>query len=338
MTDNVIKLQFYVHETFDGDHFLPTNVPAADVLDPGHPLIGTMEAPDPSATVAHSAEIRHRHRPGPAVGVREGGFQPAASGMYSLNSEQSVPDHHSSFSIPDNRHDIGNIWLNYQNVRGLRTKIDDFFLHTEDSMYDVIMLTETGLDDRIHSLQLFGNSYSVFRCDRNAINSTKRSFGGVLIAVNKQHPCTLFEPAHGRHLEQVCVRASIRNKKILLCTVYIPPDKSNDASVVDAHIASVREFRDNSPPDSIIIVCGDYNQPRIAWNLCNGVIQHTSSAQLSATNATLIDGMDFINLCQVNLQRNHLGRLLDLVFCASDSNVLVDKCEMPLIEPDVHHL
>ncbi|XP_055527385.1 uncharacterized protein LOC129720000 [Wyeomyia smithii] len=296
-----------------------------------------MEASDPPATVAHCADLQHRHRPDPVVGVREGGFQPAASGMYDLISELSVPDHPSSSSISDRRHDTCNIWINYQNVRGLRTKIDEFFLHAEDSMYDVIILTETGLDDRIHSLQLFGNSYSVFRCDRSAMNSEKRSFGGVLIAVDKQFPCTLFVPAHGRHLEQVCVRATIRSKKILLCAVYIPPDKSNDASVIDAHVASVREFCDDSCPDSTVVVCGDYNQPRIAWDICNGVIQHTNPAQLSASNATLIDGMDFLDLYQANLQRNYLGRVLDLVFCTSGSNVLVDSCEMPLIQPDSHH-
>ena len=301
-----------------------------------------MEAPDPFDTVAHSASISHRHRPGPVVEVGNGVFQLATSGKYDNILELSVP-YDSCSSIPAHtcllpQHDSNNnAWLYYQNVRGLRTKIDEFFLATDDCMHDIIILTETGLDDQINSLQLFGDSFNVFRCDRSCLNSDKRSFGGVVIAIAKQYPCALFEPAHGRHLEQVCVSTTIHGSRILLCAIYIPPDKSNDVAIIDAHVASVREFCDNFSVDSTVVVCGDYNQPRIAWNICNGGIEHINSTHFSVANAALIDGMDFLNLCQTNVHRNHLGRVLDLVFCTSESNVLVDKCPVPLIQPDLHH-
>lgn len=61
----------------------------------------------------------------------------------------------------------------YQNVRGLRTKIDDFFLAVSEALYDIIVLTETWLDEKIYSAQLFGNTYNVYRNDWNRFNSKK---------------------------------------------------------------------------------------------------------------------------------------------------------------------
>ena len=317
---------------------------AAAPLDPGQSLTGIMEAPNPTGTVEFFADIHHRHRPGPVPGDGDGVFQPATSGKYYRFSELPVPDSFSRYSISAPRHSsrhyrsgANDAWLYFQNVRGLRTKIDATFLATNDCMYDVIIFVETGLDDRINSPQLFGNSFNVFRCDRSPSNSEKRSFGGVLIAVAKHYPCALVEPVHGRCLEQVCVSTTIHGTKLLLCAVYIPPDKSSDVAIIDGHISSIRELCDNGSSDSTVVVCGDYNQPRIAWEICNGVMQHSDATLLSTANSALIDGMDYLNLCQFNSQRNQLGRVLDLVFCSADIHVSVNTCAVPLIQPDSHH-
>ena len=196
--------------------------------DPGQPKTGIMEAPDLSDTVVLPAEICHLHRPGPVVGVGNGVFQPAMTGKYNCIVEHPVPDYSSCSST-------NNIWVYYQNVRGLRTKIDEVYLATEDNMYDVIILTETGLDDRINSVQLFGSSYTVFRCDRSHLNSEKRSFGGVLLAVAKQHQCDLFEPAHGRNLEQICVSVTIHALKLLFSAIYTTRQKQRCGYHRSAH-------------------------------------------------------------------------------------------------------
>lgn len=53
----------------------------------------------------------------------------------------------------------------YQNTRGLRTKMEDFFLAVSEMEYDVVVLTETWLNDQHLSTQLFGNSYTEHRDD-----------------------------------------------------------------------------------------------------------------------------------------------------------------------------
>ena len=228
---------------------------------------------------------------------------------------------------------VNGILLYYQNVRGLRTKIDEFFLNTRDSDLDVIVLTETGLDNRINSLQLFGTAFNVFRCDRSARNSNKSNFGGVLVAIAQCHPSSAIETVNGNCLEQVCVSATIRGKKLFLCGIYIPPDKSQNTDVIEAHISCVGELSDKSADNDVILICGDYNQPRIEWASDSTVI----STHLAAAGTTLIDGMNYYNLNQMNYQKNRLGRTLDLVFCPSECQCLVETCIAPLLPVDHHH-
>ena len=264
-----------------------------------------------------------------------GNLRVSTRGEYIDNFTPSPTLYSRTFQYPADS--SSSIWLYYQNVRGLRTKVDELYLATNDCNIDVIMLTETGLDDRINSLQLFGGSFNVFRCDRSSLNSEKRSFGGVLIATSQQHPSTMLRTSNGSNLEQVCVSVTVRGVKLLLCVVYIPPDKSNDATIIDTHIASVSELCSNSSAADIVLVCGDYNQPRIVWTKSDDGIIHTSSSQLPAASAALVDGMDFLNLCQASLQLNHLDRSLDLIFCSPEQQCTVDTCAAPLLPVDPHH-
>ncbi|XP_062714028.1 uncharacterized protein LOC134290835 [Aedes albopictus] len=250
-----------------------------------------------------------------------------------LAQSSRVLQHASPGVSPDD-----DVWIYYQNVRGLRTKLDDLYLTSFDCDFDVIMMTETGLDDSIHSTQAFGQSFNVYRCDRGPSNSDKHCFGGVLIAVSERHSSSGFVSNNGRRLEQVCVSANVRGTRFLMCNVYIPPDKSRDADLLEEHIATVREICDYASPGDIVLVCGDYNQPHIAWAKDDsGTIRFVCSSQLSPAGTSLVDGMDFLNLIQANTQLNHLGRTLDLVFASDVSRVSVDASEESLLPIDTHH-
>ena len=73
----------------------------------------------------------------------------------------------------------------YQNVRGLRTELVDLRLSliTLSSQYDIIVLTETCLDDTYNSAELGFENFSVYRCDRSSNTSLAVRIGGVLVAV-----------------------------------------------------------------------------------------------------------------------------------------------------------
>lgn len=72
----------------------------------------------------------------------------------------------------------------YQNVRGLRTKTNEFLKELQLTSYDLICLTETWLWDGISSAEIFSSNYSVFRKDRDYSSRGCRFGGGVLIATS----------------------------------------------------------------------------------------------------------------------------------------------------------
>ena len=55
--------------------------------------------------------------------------------------------------------------------------------------HDIIVLTETWLDDTILSELVICDKYAIYRSDRNANNSARQIRGGVLIAVSKRLKC-----------------------------------------------------------------------------------------------------------------------------------------------------
>ncbi|XP_022827582.1 neuropeptide F receptor-like [Spodoptera litura] len=73
----------------------------------------------------------------------------------------------------------------YQNIRGLRTKTDDFYRQLCVNLYDVVILTETWLVNGISDSELFCDRYIVWRRDRDYHRTGQTRGGGVLIAVNK---------------------------------------------------------------------------------------------------------------------------------------------------------
>lgn len=68
----------------------------------------------------------------------------------------------------------------YQNVRGLRTKLDTLRQNIPTLNYDVYCLTETWLYDQIFSPELGFTNYDVYRLDRKNVIG-----GGVLISIRK---------------------------------------------------------------------------------------------------------------------------------------------------------
>ncbi|KAL4713367.1 hypothetical protein ACJJTC_016835 [Scirpophaga incertulas] len=73
----------------------------------------------------------------------------------------------------------------YQNVRGLRTKVTDFYRSVCLHNYEIVCLTETWLLDTIKNSELFDDRYVVFRRDRDYKKTGESKGGGVLIAVCK---------------------------------------------------------------------------------------------------------------------------------------------------------
>lgn len=95
----------------------------------------------------------------------------------------------------------------YQNVRGLRMKTKHFKLSSTGCNYDIIALSETGLNSTIYDGELFANDdFCLYRCDRSELTSVHKSLGGVLIAVRSHIPSERLVVPSTEDVELVLVR------------------------------------------------------------------------------------------------------------------------------------
>ena len=285
-------------------------------MDPGHYATGIMEAPDPSDTVAPSANILLRHRPGSVFGEGNGVFQPATSGKYIIASELTVPEYSSRFSTSTKNSESNRLQIYYQNVRGLRTKIDSFFLAVSEGEYDLIVITETWLDDRIFSTQLFGNRYTVFRNDRSPLTSSKTRGGGVLIAVSTNLNSRIDPAFIHNTVEQLWVIVETPCNDISVGVIYLPPDRKSDTRLVQQHIDSIESVLSRGNRQTQALLFGDYNQSGLRWFVSNNGLPRidTISSQMPGYCCALLDGLSLHGMTQINTITNRDERMLDLVF------------------------
>lgn len=218
----------------------------------------------------------------------------------------------------------------YQNVRGLRSKIAEFFCSVGACDCDVIFLTETWLSESVHSSELFPSEYQVFRRDRDALASGKLDGGGSLIAVRNTLPAA--EQVSWRSdVEDLWVTVNCGNSmRLHLCCVYLP---CNDVVALDCFLSNIVNIV-NAHQDDLVLVCGDFNIPSINW-LNTDSVSLLPADQNDIRSSRLADAMSLCNLNQYNSVGNSMGRTLDLVL----SNFSIEDLKQCLgfVAPDVYH-
>ncbi|XP_055645595.1 uncharacterized protein LOC129782425 [Toxorhynchites rutilus septentrionalis] len=287
--------------------------------DPGRILYIILEAPVSSATVVSIPINVHHSRLGPDGRGRPGVFQSAAAGKYRPTSVFSSPDtalNSSSITVISPSASITSqsnvlsfnchqkIVVYYQNVGDININVDDIRLAVSDQCYNIVVLTETWLDSRTLSHQMFGKDYEVFRCDRNADNSRKARGGGVLVAVNSRLEARAVDNQKWICLEQVWTAITL-----------------------------------GDPTDEVILM-GDFNLPRISWKKsCNGFLYPDLAHSTIPPNASfLLDNYSLATLSQINYVTNQNDRSLDLCFVsAQDTAPFLCRAPAPLVKHTPHH-
>ena len=84
----------------------------------------------------------------------------------------------------------------YQNVRSVRSKVNNLYCFLTNLEYDFICLTETWLDPSVSSSELIPKSYSVYRKDRNFEATGRSRGGGVLLALHEKFNATGIDLSH----------------------------------------------------------------------------------------------------------------------------------------------
>ena len=220
--------------------------------------------------------------------------------------------------------DTFNLCCYYQNVRGLNTKVEEFYNITSTCEYQIIGLSETWLSDDVSDAELFPACYTVFRSDRNFATTGLSRGGGVLLAVDSSFKCIRI------NVDALCTafpgidilgcKVVLSNVSVSIFVLYIPPTISSNE--FDLFIETFETLNCFST-DSKLLILGDFNVP--LYNIDPN----------NSKSRTVINFTNFINVCQTNSIVNHNGRLLDLILTNVSCNVSRD--DSPLTKEDPHH-
>lgn len=206
---------------------------------------------------------------------------------------------------------MDSISIFYQNTRGLRTKTHIFLRNVAINNYDIIVLTETWLNEDVLSTELFDSRYAVFRRDRCSTGfHSKKEGGGVLIAVSKR-----LSAKRMTDWESMCedIWVVVHNplsgahRKLAISAIYLPPPVQS--VMLEHYLDHCNSVLENHDGHTCII--GDFNLSCINWDLIN---TSASNYHTTALNRILIDFSYVANLKQCNQVPNSRNKVLDLVF------------------------
>jgi hypothetical protein len=127
----------------------------------------------------------------------------------------------------------GNFSVYYQNVRGLRSKLRDFNCASLAENYDVLAITETWLSSDVCNNEILDARYSIYRNDKNALNSIKGRGGGIMLAVNSKYKSLQLINVD-KEVEEIWVKIITGKRDLILWCVYLPP--KSDLSKFSSHI------------------------------------------------------------------------------------------------------
>ena len=124
------------------------------------------------------------------------------------------------------RKNIGRLILAHININSIRYKFDQLVYGVKGKV-DVLMITETKLDDSFPTMQFNIEGYYTFRLDRNEYG------GGILLYVRDDIP-SKFIPMKNSSIEGFFIELDWRIKKWLFCSTYNP-----NRSFISDHLNTV---------------------------------------------------------------------------------------------------
>lgn len=193
-------------------------------------------------------------------------------------------------------------------------------LNLLNSDYDVIVLTETWLNDSVYNSEFNDTSRVIVRKDRDRVLTGKKQGGGVMLIVKSRIFVKEFD-IFPNDLDAICVKVRLSNDKcVFLMGVYFVP-----GSCLSVYRKFYNCIEDNFLKQDCIVL-GDFNLP----GLVSGVVNEQKCEFYSF--------LAFSNLVQVNNVRNANNVLLDLVIVSSSfQNCRVVTDDDPLLPVDQHH-
>lgn len=215
------------------------------------------------------------------------------------------------------------ISLAYQNPGGIENKAEMLSRNITAANYEIVIFTETWINDEDPNARFFPSEYVVHRQDRTHTKIDACKGGGTLIAIheifrsNRLH----LDDLDGL-LEYVAVELKINNKDLIIYNAYIRPItrdrayESKRSAIFKAHLQNVTKLAEQT--DKYILVIGDFNLPKIEWLNTEDEYDLGLSPDYEGVTFNKQTTIDFINalfemgLSQMNCFKNQSGLELTL--------------------------
>jgi len=208
---------------------------------------------------------------------------------------QVRPNKNSSFNLSV---------INFRSIKNKQAELQAFLVTHN---VNIIIGTESHLDDSITNSEIFPNHYQVYRNDRNTYG------GGVCILVDNNIP------SNQVIVDGVCevVWVQIHNHEhssVILGSFYCPPQ--SPVHIWDDLAHCVSQIR-NRFPDTALLLGGDFNCPGIDWSTGN-----LTDSYLSGTfrNSLIEFAQEFL-LEQIVLKPTRGDNILDLCFTSHPDRI-----------------
>ncbi|KAJ8726407.1 hypothetical protein PYW07_001105 [Mythimna separata] len=155
--------------------------------------------------------------------------------------------------------------------------------------YDVIIGTETWLDDSVNDGELFDSRYIIYRRDRASTLLGSKKGGGVLIAVSRAMDSTRVSKWES-DAEDLWVKLKTEGRKgnVYICAAYLPPPVQQAPlnSILD-NVDAVIEATGGD-----VIIAGDFNLGFIDWSTDNSLSSPPSTTARNFANRTYVNNTE----------------------------------------------
>ena len=212
-------------------------------------------------------------------------------------------------------------------------KLSSFNSSFSGTCYNVVSVSETWLHDGINDEEILPElNYAIFRRDRDAETSVKKTGGGVMLCVSKK-----YTSSRRKDLESVAeilwVEVKLEdNRKAFIGTAYLPIQ--NDAVLQQIENSLDKVNRAAKSGDTIILL-GDENMSDIAWVPSNSHPYAAVANRQAVSNVSerFLELLDISGLHQYNtIATTHLERdrsivnnhILDLVIGNNLEDIHID--------------
>lgn len=191
--------------------------------------------------------------------------------------------------------------INFQSI-GNKTSQLHALLETEDP--DIIVSTETWLNDSVFSSEFLPDRYQIFRRDR----ITDTTGGGVFLAF-KSNIIAKEEPDLQTNCESIWASIHVKGRSPLYIGAFyrrhfnVTALDQNYVKELDSAISKI-------PKNSQIILAGDFNVPDINWD----TVSFISGGRYPAVSKQIIDLTHEYNMHQIVTEPTRGDSILDLVF------------------------